>query len=158
MRRFIFPEKTSRISTPCRGSACGNGRFLDARPSLFRRFRSLRPHQNEVFMQNERINASFFVYLIGLCGQKSDFLIKTLIFGVHFGVHILISFSLYHLSSIDFAQYKKLVRLSLLGRIFLFLRTPQHRCRTPIISFIFCLKLVHGMPISRFMAQYKHSK
>ena len=36
----------------------------------------------------------FFVYLTCLCGQKNDFLIKTLVFGVHFGVHILISFPL----------------------------------------------------------------
>ena len=28
--------------------------------ALFRHFRSLQPHQNEVFMRNERINASFF--------------------------------------------------------------------------------------------------
>ena len=40
----------------------------------------------------------FFAYLIILCGQKSDFLIKTLVFGVHFGVHVLISFSLYNKS------------------------------------------------------------
>ena len=37
----------------------------------------------------------FFAYLMVLCGQKPDFLIKTLVFGVHFGVHILISFSPY---------------------------------------------------------------
>ena len=33
-----------------------------------------------------------------LCGQKLVFLIKTLVFGVHFGVHILTSFSLYNKS------------------------------------------------------------
>ena len=37
----------------------------------------------------------FFAYLIVLCGQKLIFLTKTPIFGVHFGVHILISFSPY---------------------------------------------------------------
>ena len=47
-----------------------------------------------VIMRNERINASFFAYLIVLCTQKNDFLIKTLVFGVHF----LISFSLYNKS------------------------------------------------------------
>ena len=36
----------------------------------------------------------FFVYLIVLCGQKFVFLIKTPIFGVHFGVHIWRSFPL----------------------------------------------------------------
>ena len=37
----------------------------------------------------------FFAFLIYLCGQKSVFLIKNLVFGVHFGVHILTSFSPY---------------------------------------------------------------
>ena len=37
----------------------------------------------------------FFVYLIVLCGQKFVFLPFTPYFGVHFGVHILISFSPY---------------------------------------------------------------
>ena len=41
----------------------------------------------------------FFVYLIVLCSQKLIFLTKTPIFGVHFGVHILISFSPYSKSS-----------------------------------------------------------
>ena len=36
----------------------------------------------------------FFVYLMCLCGQKSVFLIKTLVFGAHFGVHIWIFFPL----------------------------------------------------------------
>ena len=40
----------------------------------------------------------FFAYLIVSCGQKLVFLIKTLVFGVHFGVHISISFSLYNKS------------------------------------------------------------
>ena len=37
----------------------------------------------------------FFAYLMCLCGRKCYFLIKTPIFGVHFGVHILIPFFSY---------------------------------------------------------------
>jgi len=58
-------------------------------------FNSCRPHQNEVFMRNERINASFFCIFDSFMRSKSVFEPFILSFGVHFGVHILISFSPY---------------------------------------------------------------
>ena len=50
-------------------------------------------------MRNERINASFFCIFDSFMRSKIDFFDKNPYFGVHFGVHILISFSPYNKSS-----------------------------------------------------------
>ena len=60
----------------------------------------------------------FFAYLIDLCGQKSDFLIKTLVFGVHIYAESLITKALQVLYPKSFFAIKlkfKLHQIHLVG-------------------------------------------
>ena len=73
----------------------------------------------------------FFVYLIVLCGQKLIFLTKTPIFGVHFGVHILISFSPYIINT---NEKLNILKTSLMVKIIQ--RRVKHAKVLPCVFFI----------------------
>ena len=82
-------------------------------------------------MRNERINASFFCIFDSFMRSKSVFEPFILSFGVHFGVHILISFSPYIINT---NEKLNILKTSLMVKIIQ--RRVKHAKVLPCVFFI----------------------